>query len=145
MSAKMPLRHLPRDSGDQINSYRSSYTDGMNDLERHVIQQILTLEAADFPDLAAQLTELVVVSRHETGKGVFTNFSHTANLKPCRSCPAGMCLGQEVVAAIGPQEILAGFVLYIDKGIITTLESYVYDGPWPDVWPDDASQQFSLL
>jgi hypothetical protein len=117
----------------------------MNDLERQVIQQILTLEAADFPDLAAQVTELVVVSRDETGKGVFTNFSHTANLKPCRSCPTGMCLGQEVVAAIGPQEILAGFVLYINKGIITTLESYVYAGAWPDGWPEDASRQFSLL
>lgn len=114
----------------------------MNDLERHVIQQILTLEAADFPDLAAQVTELVVVSRDETGVGVFTNFSPTTDLQPCRSCPAGLCLGQHVLATIGAQKLLAGFILYVDNGIITTLESHLYDD---DLWPDDASQHFTLL
>jgi hypothetical protein len=113
----------------------------MNDLERHVIQQILTVEAADFLDLAAQLTELVVVSRDETGVGVFTNFSPTAHLKPCRSCPC-MRLGQHVLATIGAQKLLAGFILYVDNGIITTLESHLYDD---GLWPNDASQQFSLL
>ncbi|UBV43062.1 hypothetical protein LAJ19_20550 (plasmid) [Deinococcus taeanensis] len=112
----------------------------MNDLERHVIQQILTVEAADFSELTTQLSQLAVVSRHATGVGVYTNFSPTADLEPCHSCPSVMRLGQHVVAYIGAKESLGGFVLYVDDGIITTLEGYIYEGQWPD----DALQHFRL-
>lgn len=118
----------------------SPYAQKMNDLERQVVERILMAEAASYPGLISHLEALAVNSRRYTGVGVYTDFRPTTELEPCRSCPTTLRLGGKVVGYVGAQELLAGFVLYVDEGIITTLESFVYDGQWPTT----ADQHFRL-
>ncbi|MFC4455291.1 hypothetical protein [Deinococcus sonorensis] len=111
----------------------------MNDLERQVVQLVLALEAVDDPELGAQLKHLEVVSRRYTGVGAYTDFA-SGQIERAHPYPSGLRLGGSVIGYVGSQEQEAGFVLYVDDGMVRTLESFVYEG----TWPEDAEQTFVL-
>jgi hypothetical protein len=98
-------------------------------LEAAVLDKLL---AGDHPVLAAlrgQLAVAAVTQRELTGVGFFTDFSvpQTADPAPVRRLRFG-----DVHANISGVEHGAGFLLFVDDGVLTTLEGFTYDEPWPE-------------
>ncbi|MBB6100039.1 hypothetical protein HNR42_003504 [Deinobacterium chartae] len=112
----------------------------LSSLELKVVAQILSEEASQYPELERQMATLVVQSREYTGTGVFINFRQPDPNARCGSCPDSMRLGQEVAAHLGSNKIMAGFVLYVESGEITTLEGFTYG----EAWPEDADDEFEI-
>lgn len=79
--------------------------------------------------LRVQLNECRIKSREFTGVGFFTRI-----VVPERLAVVGL----ERVVLSGPRATIdglddgAGFVLFVENGMIDTLEGFTYVGPWPD-------------
>ena len=72
-----------------------------------------------------------VAKREFTGVGFFTEFGHPPEAVRLQT-PSRVRFG-DVLADIEGLEHGAGFVLYIDEGLITMLEGYTAaNEPWPD-------------
>jgi hypothetical protein len=100
-------------------------------LETAVLEKLL---AGDHPALAAlrqQLAGLTVRRREKTGAGFFTEFSvaETAARAPV---PSGRFRFGDVQATIRGLRQGAGFLLYVDGGLLSMLEGYSYEEPWPE-------------
>jgi hypothetical protein len=93
---------------------------------------IATLLAGDHPVLAslrAQLDQLDVTARTNSGVGFFVDFAPRSGIV---AAPVNRLHISDVEATIGGLAHGAGFVLFVDRGIITMLEGFSYDEPWPD-------------
>ena len=100
-------------------------------LEAAVLRLLL---AGDHPVLAAlrtQLPGLVVKTREHTGVGFFADFS-VADTALRASIPSGKLRFGDVEATISGLRHGAGFVLFVDDGLLVMLEGYSYDEPWPE-------------
>lgn len=100
-------------------------------IEAAVLQMLLD---GDHPVLAAlrqQLSGLSVKARDHTGVGFFTELlvAETARPAPLRS---GKARFGDVDATSSSLQCGAGFLLYVDDGLLTCLEGYAYEGPWPE-------------
>lgn len=103
----------------------------LDELEAAVLDKLL---AGDLPALAclrAQRQRLRVAKRERTGVGFFSEFAPPDDVVPlanARSIRFG-----DVLATIDGLEHGAGFLLFIDNGLITMLEGYTNaNEPWPD-------------
>jgi hypothetical protein len=99
-------------------------------LERAVMERLLD---GDHPALAAlrqQLPFLTVKSRRLTGVGFFTEFSLAEGVRAATLVDPKIRFG-DVEASIDGLRHGAGFLLYIDNGLLQELEGYTYDEPWP--------------
>jgi hypothetical protein len=101
----------------------------LKSFELTVIKLILEREASDFISLKNQAENLNEISRRFTGTGIFIDFNAGEDFL-CKNCPSSMRLGQSMIAKIGLEKRLIGFILYIDNGAIVTLESFAYEGAW---------------
>jgi hypothetical protein len=99
-------------------------------LEIAVIQKLLDAEHPALVSLRQQVPRLSVSSRERTGVGFFTEFAVTGNAAPALLTPR-IRFG-DVEAMIPGLEHGAGFVLYIDDGLLHRLEGYTYDERWPE-------------
>jgi hypothetical protein len=98
-------------------------------LEAAVLDKLL---AGNHPVLAAlrgQLEGLRVKQREHTGAGFYTEFSVATTAAPA---PAAQLRFGDVQAAIRGLEHGAGFLLYVDGGVLTMLEGYSFEEPWPE-------------
>ena len=105
------------------------YGDPLTPLERDVIATILRPVHPVMDALRAQLAVCRTKSREFTGVGFYTQI-----VVPQALTAAGidrLTLG-DVHADIDGVEHGAGFVLWIDGGMLDTLEGFTYDEPWPD-------------
>ena len=97
--------------------------------EREVMETIIA-ENTDISEiLEKQYKSAKVISREFTGVGFFTCFDVTNE-----SYKLPEALNTElgtVHAKLRGLEIGAGFILFVRKGFISTLEGYTYDGSWP--------------
>jgi hypothetical protein len=105
--------------------------DGLLELERQVLQKLLSGEHPIIGELRAQLAGLQVADRELTGAGFMTSFTVNQSLKPISLQGANFKFG-DVVADIQGLEHGAGFLLYVKDGCIDALEGYTFDEPWPD-------------
>jgi len=100
-------------------------------IEAAVLQKLL---AGDHPILVAlrqQMPGLSVRAREHTGAGFFTEFS-VANDGPRAPIPSGKLRFGDVEASVKGLRNGAGFLLYVDDGLLHMLEDYSYEEPWPD-------------
>ena len=65
-----------------------------------------------------------------TGVGFVTKLDTDVERAPVR--PGRLCVG-DVTVTIDGLERGAGFVLFVEDGVLDTLEGFTYDEPWPDV------------
>ena len=89
--------------------------------------------AGDHPVLAAlrgQRSLVTVTGRELTGVGFFTT------LRVPLAVPCAL-LGRLVIGDIDAKmrglQYGAGFVLFVENGVLKTLEGFSYEEPWPDV------------
>lgn len=102
-----------------------------NEIERAVLDMLLAGESPALEVLRAQCERLFVVKRELTGVGFFTELGHPPDVM---RLPASLRVRfGDVLADIEGLEHGAGFVLYIDDGLITLLEGYsTANEPWPE-------------
>ncbi len=100
-------------------------------LEVAVLQKLLD---GDHPLLAAlrlQQAGLSVMKREFSGAGFFTEFAHSDSAVPA-SVKCGNVQFGDVVAVVENLQGGAGFLLYIQNGMLHMLEGYSYEEPWPE-------------
>jgi hypothetical protein len=103
--------------------------DNMEQLEQHALQMLL---AGDDPGLAILRSQLKLAkrkNRENTGVGFFTHFD-VPQEAPCLPGKPSIRFG-DVIAEIDGLQNGVGFVLFVDKGILSMLEGYTYDESWP--------------
>ena len=103
---------------------------GLSDLERDVLEMLLAGNDARLEQLRGQLDACRVRSREMTGVGFWTSLAVPPGIE-------GVGNGlrtrlSDVVATIEGLEHGAGFVLFIENGLLDNLEGFTYDEPWPD-------------
>jgi hypothetical protein len=100
-------------------------------LESAVLEDLLD---GNHPVLAAlrdQIAGLSVVERERTGTGFFTKFETPPATKRAPVSTESIRFG-DVVASIDGLANGAGFLLYVDGGLIRMLEGYSFEEPWPE-------------
>ena len=100
---------------------------GASEFERAVIEHILEKEA---PEYKKHLPYLLVDRRENTGVGIYVYFKYSENYP--LSSSENRTMGQSVYAEIEGLEGGAGFILYLDNGKITMLESFSHGS---ETWP----------
>src|SRR5436305_953785 len=104
--------------------------DRMDQLEHHVLQMLLE---GDDPLLAILRNQLEIATRaprEDSGVGFFTHFEVPEQAPRVPGKPS-MQFG-DVIAEMEGLRYGAGFVLFIKNGVLTMLEGYTYDEPWPE-------------
>jgi hypothetical protein len=99
-------------------------------LERDVIATILRPVHPVMEALRAQLAVCRTKSREFTGVGFYTQIVVPQALAVAN---IDRLILTDVHADIDGIEHEAGFVLWIEGGMLDTLEGFTYDGPWPEV------------
>ncbi len=85
--------------------------------------------AGDHPVLAAlrgQRSLVTVTGRELTGVGFFTTLRVPL-------APLGRLVIGDIDAKMRGLQYGAGFVLFVENGVLKTLEGFSYEEPWPDV------------
>lgn len=98
-------------------------------LENAVLEALLTGEDEELAVLRKQANKAKVSSREMTGVGFFTQFFLPPDVERLANSST-FKLGDVNGIAENVRHGL-GFVLYIENGIISALEGYTYDEPWP--------------
>lgn len=111
-----------------MDESRAVSGDPLTPLERDVLSAILSASDPVVDGLRAQLAVCRVQSRELTGHGFFTDF-----VVPPRLAVAG--IGRTVLDGVQAEldglRHGAGFVLFVEDGLLATLEGYAFDEPWP--------------
>ena len=94
----------------------------LSNLERAVLREIARHVPEHEPAFAAQLAEVNVVERENTGVGFFTTLSVTSGpaIDGLKS-PVG-----DVRAMVTGLQFGMGFLLWLENGLLHTLEGYTY-------------------
>lgn len=101
-------------------------------LEAKAMQLLL---AGDDPVLAClrQQCESVLGTRHEyTGIGAYTHFRLAPNTPRINGNPS-FAFG-DVIADVDGTQDAGGFIVFIENGLLATLETYAYGDSWPVVF-----------
>jgi len=98
-------------------------------LEAAVLEMLLAGEHPVLAALRAQLAGATVKSRDFSGVGFFTEFALGPHAvpTPVRSLRFG-----DVVATVTGLKYGAGFLIFVDDGLLGTLEGYSFREPWPE-------------
>jgi hypothetical protein len=99
-------------------------------LEAAVLVKFLEGDFSGLVGLRAQLAHLTVKSRELTGVGFFTEFEIASEAVPV---PLGRGISplRGVAAKIEGLENGAGFLLFVEDGLLSMLEGFSYDDRWP--------------
>jgi hypothetical protein len=102
----------------------------LSNLERNVMEMLLSGDDPTLRILADQFRVAKVTNRELTGVGFYTTFSippQAPRLEGGKSLRLG-----DVTAEIQGLQHGAGFILFVNGGVIDFLEGYSFDEPWPD-------------
>jgi hypothetical protein len=100
----------------------------LTELERAVLDKLLSGEHPVLNALRPQLEECRASSRKMTGCGFFTHL----DVGDTRAAGDVKLIFGDVSAEIEGMAHGAGFVLFVEHGRLSMLEGYSYDDPWPD-------------
>lgn len=103
----------------------------LTEFERAVIATILHPSHPVMDALREQLGACLVTDREFTGTGFFTGLHVPANVPDAPVTRDRLHLGEVAASLTGLDH--AGFVLWVIRGHLETLEGYSYGEPWPDV------------
>jgi len=98
-------------------------------LEKAVVDMLLQKRGEPFDTIRQQLAHASVTKREFTGVGFFTEFAVQADASVRRNLPDAT-IG-DVGAKFPMLQHGAGFLLFIRDGVVSMLEGYTYDEPWP--------------
>lgn len=101
----------------------------LSELERSVLDKALSGGESILAVLREQARGVRVAAREFTGVGFFTTLVVEAEAPIAERSNFELA---DVSAEIEGLEHGAGFVLFVRKGRIETLEGFTFDEPWPD-------------
>jgi hypothetical protein len=102
-----------------------------NALETAVLTKLFCGDHAGLSALRRQLSIAKVASRKMTGVGFYTTFTLPPETLRAPVRPGKLCFG-DVEAKLPALRNGAGFVVYVEEGMLHMLEGYTYDEPWPE-------------
>src|SRR4051812_21994815 len=102
-----------------------------NALETAVMQKLLDGDSPLFESLREQFRVATVKSRELTGVGFFVDFALPPGVEPIKIGEPRLVFG-DVEATIPGLQLGAGFVLFVEHGLLQMLEGHTYGEPWPD-------------
>jgi hypothetical protein len=108
----------------------------LNPLESAVLDLLLSRPDEGYAVLREQLTAVEVTARETSGAGFFTSLSLPSD-SPKAPGTVGNPLGtgayeDDVYADIEGMAHGAGFLLWLEDGLMSQLEGFAYGDPWPD-------------
>ncbi len=103
----------------------------LEQLQMQVLQMILEGDEPTLDTLRNQLQQTKRIRREMSGTGFFTYFDLPKDAQRL-SENATLRFG-DVIAKIEGLQHGAGFVLFVDEGLLTMLEGYSYDEEWPSL------------
>jgi hypothetical protein len=103
--------------------------DNKNKLEHDVLHMLLSGGDPILSIIRRQLDNAVPIRTELSGMGFFTYFEVSERAPRIPGSPS-FSFG-DVIGEIEGLERGVGFHLFIDKGVMTMLEGYTYDEPWP--------------
>ena len=98
-------------------------------LEREVVQKFLEGNDDILSTLREQLRSVVVTKREMTGVGFYTAFAVSHGVRRGTS-NRSFVIG-DVCAKLPGLDYGAGFLLYVQDGVLHMLEGHTYDERWP--------------
>jgi len=104
----------------------------LNELEKLLIRQFLEDEKIEIAKRKVNLDLIEVSARELTGAGSFTQLKKCDELK-VSSINHSFKWGK-LGAKLNSEKIDTGYLIYIEKGYIDTIEGYTYGG---DDWPEE--------
>ena len=109
--------------------------DSLTALERAVLDKLLAGEFPVLDILRRQIQTGQVIEHRMTGVGFFTKFGLPAGAPRTQ----GTFQFGDVLATVEGLPHGAGFVLWVQDGVLDLLEGYTFDEPWPQ-----ATDRFAL-
>ena len=104
---------------------------GMEALENQVMRMLLEGDGPTLEVLRYQFAVAKRRPREMTGVGFFLEFDVP---EEAPRLPGNVSLRfGDVIAEIEGIQHGAGFLVFVDDGVLTMLEGYTYDEPWPNV------------
>jgi hypothetical protein len=100
----------------------------LTELERAVLTELLAGDHPLLEQLRNQLAHCRVSRRKYTGVGFWTDLDVGGNAPAVNDMKLRF---GDVIADIDGMAHGAGFVLFIEHGLLSNLEGYGYDDPWP--------------
>ena len=101
----------------------------LSKIEKAVLEKLIEGSIPLLTELRKQFDVCTVKDREFTGVGFFTYFSVPEGT--CKKDGFDLVIGDVVGEDIPELQNGAGFVLFIKDGILTFLEGFSYDQPWP--------------
>ncbi|MEO7730873.1 MAG: hypothetical protein ABIY55_07880 [Kofleriaceae bacterium] len=98
-------------------------------LEAAVLDRLLAGDHPVLVRLRGQLSRATVTRRERTGVGFFVDFALPPAEEPAS---VGTLRIGDVAATVTGLQHGAGFVLFVNDGLIKMFEGFSYDEPWPD-------------
>ena len=105
------------------------YGDPLTPLEHDVIATLVRPAHPLMNAFREQLAVCRIKSRELTGVGFFT---HIVVPQRLAVAAVGKLILSDVAAELDGVQHGAGFVLFIEDGMLDVLEGFTYDEPWPD-------------
>lgn len=121
------------DSGHNVEQM----SEPLNALETAVLELLLSRTDEGYAALREQLSAVEVIARDMTGAGFFTTLSVPTG-RPKAPGIVGNPLGQGKAYDEGVHADVegiahgAGFLLWLDNGLMSRLEGFAYGDAWPD-------------
>jgi len=103
---------------------------GMESLEKSVMAMLLAGDDAVLGILRQQFDASWIANREFSGAGFFTTYGVPA-ASPLTPSKRNFSFG-DVGAVMDGVRDGVGFVLHVKDGLISCLEGYTYDEPWPE-------------
>jgi hypothetical protein len=103
----------------------------LSPFEQEVIETILRPRHPVFDALRRQLQTCRVGARELTGAGFFASLIVAPDVAPAMVSRDRLHLG-DVAATVDGLAHGAGFILWVEKGVLAELEGFSYDEPWPE-------------
>jgi hypothetical protein len=109
----------------------------LHPLESAVLDLLLSRTDEGYAALREQLTAVEVTARHMSAAGFFTTLSVPSS-SPKAPRTVGNPLGKDsayeddVYADVEGMAHGAGFLLWLEDGLMSQLEGFAYADPWPD-------------
>jgi hypothetical protein len=102
----------------------------LDPLETAVLRKLLDGNDPTLVSLRKQLEGLSVKARERTPAGFFTKFiAPSTGVRA--ECTEGKLIFGDVEATIAGMQHGAGFLLYVEHGLLQMLEGYSYEENWP--------------
>jgi hypothetical protein len=111
--------------------------DPLNPLESAVLGLLLSRTDEGYAALREQLTVVEVIGRDMSGVGFFTTLSVPSGSTKAPGIVGnplgqGVAYAEDVYADVEGMAHGAGFLLWLDDGLISRLEGFAYADAWPD-------------